>query len=170
MFPVWRTSKASIMKLPLIITILTVVCFAVFCTNAQELTVVQKTPMKPTQQKKVTKLTEAQAIEFAEKFIVRNGYTELPLEKENLAYESIEWKSNVDEMLKMRHDTLERKAFGISRDNKGNSAGWTVVFKYKNLSDDQTPKNGRAVTMNLDGSKARVEHKDFILAYVDKKL
>ncbi|MBC7797747.1 MAG: hypothetical protein H7Z37_12815 [Pyrinomonadaceae bacterium] len=122
--------------------------------------------MKPAQQIEVTKLTEQQAIEFAEKFIKRNGYTDLPPDKENLAYESIERESNVDEMLKTRHNTLERKAFGISRGRKGNSVGWTVVFKYKGSKS----KNGRAVTVDLDGSKARVEHVDFILAKVDKKL
>ncbi len=154
------------MRISLILTILTVVCFAVSCAKAQELPVVQETPMKPTQQTEVTELTEAQAIEFAEKFIERNGYTDLPPDKEKLAYESIEWESNVDEMLKMRHNTLERKAFGISRGRKGNSAGWTVVFKYKGSKS----KNGRAVTMDLDGSIARVEHVDFILAKVDRKL
>lgn len=154
------------MRLPLIITILTVVCFAASCANAQELPVVQETPMKQTQQAKVTELTEAQAIEFAEKFIRQNGYTDLPPDKENLASESIEWESNVDEMLKTRHNTLERKAFGISRGRKGNSVSWTVVFKYKNSSS----KNGRAVTIDLDGNKARVEHVGFILAKVDKKL
>lgn len=154
------------MRLPLIITILSIVCLAASCVKAQELPVVQETLTKPAQQTKATELTETQAIEFAEKFIAQNGYTDLLPDKENLAYESIEWESDVDEMLKTRHNTLERKAFGISHGRKGNSVGWTVVFKYKG----STSKNGRAVTMDLDGSKARVEHVNFILAKVDKKL
>jgi hypothetical protein len=158
------------MKLPFIIAILTVVCFAPSRAKAQELPAVQETQVKPTKQTKITELTEAQAIEFAEKFIERNGYTDLPPDKEKLAYESIEWESNVNEMLRMRHNTLERKAFGISRGRKGDFVGWTVVFKYKNPPDKQTKKNGRAVTMNLDGSEATVVHQDFILAKVDKKL
>ncbi len=115
-------------------------------------------------------MTETQAIDFAEKFIERNGYTNLPPDKRNLAFESIEWESDADEMLKMRHNTLESKAFGISQSRKGDSVGWTVVFRYKNPSDSQTRKNGRAVTMNPDGSKARVEHVDFILAKAGKRL
>jgi type VI protein secretion system component Hcp len=95
-----------------------------------------------------------------------NFYTDLPPDKENLAYESIEWESNVEEMLKMRYNTLKGKAFGISRGRKDGSDGWTVIFKYK----DSIGRNGRAVTMNLDGSEARVEHVDFILKKVDKKL
>lgn len=158
------------MKLPLIITFLTIAFFVASCSKAEMSSIVRATPTNPTPQTKAKEMSEAQAIEFAEKFIERNGYTDLPPDKENLAYESIEWESNVDEILKMRHDTLERKAFGISRGRKGDSTGWTAVFRYKNPSDEQTRKNGRAVTMDLDGSKPRVEHIDFILEKVDKNL
>lgn len=158
------------MRLVLIITISIVVCFVASGAKVQELPAVQEIPAIPTQQTQITELTEAQAIEFAEKFIAQNGYTDLSPDKENLAHESIEWESNIDEMLKMRHNSLERKTFGVSRDRKGNSVGWTVVFKYKSASDRATSKNGRAVTLNLDGSEARVEHVDFILAKVDRKL
>lgn len=154
------------MKLLFVLTVLTAACSVVSCSKSQMSPVVHETLTKPTPQIKVTGLTETQAIEFAEKFIAQNGYTDLSPNREKLAYESIEWGSNVDEMLRTRHNTLERKAFGISPERKGNSAGWTVVFKYKNSSK----KNGRAVTMDLDGSKARVEHVDFILEKVDKKL
>ncbi len=69
----------------------------------------------------------------------------------------------MDAMLKERHDTLERKAYGVVRERKGGSAGWTVVFRYKHPSDREERRIGRAVTMNLDGSDTRVEHVDFIL-------
>lgn len=154
------------MRLPLIITFLIVACFDAFYDNAQGFSVVQEIPTKQTQQANVTKLTEAQAIKFAEKFIRQNGYTDLPPDKEKLASESIEPESNIDETLRTRRNTLERNAFGISRGRKGKSVGWTIVFKYKGSKS----KNGRAVTMDLDGSKARVEHVDFILAKADKKL
>lgn len=115
-------------------------------------------------------LTETQAVEFAEKFIERNGYTDSLADRENLAYESIEWESNVNEMLEMSHNTLVSKAFGVCRGRKGGSAGWTVVFKYKHSYKEEVQKNGRAVTMNLDGTNARVEHVDFILSKVEKRL
>jgi len=41
-----------------------------------------------------------------------------------------------------------------------------IAFRYRNGN----PENGRAVTMDLDGSNIRIEHKDFILSKVDKKL
>ena len=154
------------MRLLLIIGTLTVFSFAASCSTEQGLSVTKEPPSTPTKQTEAVKLSEAQAIEFAEKFIQRNGYTDLPPDKENLARESIELESNVDEMLKMRYDTLERKAFGILSGQVRNEAGWTVVFKFKNSSS----KNGRAVTMNLDGSRARVEHQEFILAKLGKKL
>jgi hypothetical protein len=114
------------------------------------------------------KLSEGEAIRLAEQFIAQNGYTDLPPDKSKLAYESIEWESNIDEMLRQRRNTLEPKAFGVVLERK-NAPGWTVVFRYKQRATRQMRRNGRAVTMNLDGSKMRVEHVDFILKYVDKK-
>lgn len=115
-------------------------------------------------------LGEAEAIKLAEQFIAQNGYTDLPPDRSKLAYETIQWESNVDKMLKGRHDTLERKAYGIVRGRKGGAPGWTVVFRYRHPSNQQMRRNGRAVTMNLDGSEMRVEHVGFILKYVEKKL
>jgi hypothetical protein len=115
-------------------------------------------------------LTEAQAIRFAEQFIAQNGYTDLPPDKAKLAHETIEWESDVDEMLKGRHDTLERRAYGVVRGRKAGSAGWTIVFRYKHPADRKGRSLGRAVTMNLDGGDARVEHVDFILRYARRRL
>jgi|SRR6185295_14565437 hypothetical protein len=116
------------------------------------------------------KLSETEAVKLAEQFIAQNGYTDLPPDKGKLAYETIEWEGDVDKMLQYRKDTLERKAYGIVRGRKGASPGWTVVFRYKHPSDREERRIGRAVTMNLNGSDTRVEHVDFILRYVKKKL
>ncbi len=116
------------------------------------------------------RLTEAQAIRFAEQFIAQNGYTDLPPDKTKLTYETIEWESNIRETLKYRHDTLERKAYGVVRGRKAGSAGWTVVFRFKHPADLEERSLGRAVTMNLDGRDARVEHVDFILRYARRRL
>ena len=53
---------------------------------------------------------EEKAVRLAEEFVARNGYTDLPADRDNLSYESIEWAPNVDEMLRRRHDSLERQA------------------------------------------------------------
>ena len=109
------------------------------------------------------RLTQSEAVALAERFIAENGYTDLPPDKTKLSYETIEWESNVDLMLKQRHNTLERRAYGVRRGGKGES-GWTVAFRYKR----HPGATGRAVTMNLDGTKARVEHQDFILRYAKR--
>lgn len=119
---------------------------------------------------KTADMGESQAVQLAETFIALNGYTDLPPAREHLSYESIEWESNVDEMLRMRHDTLERKAYGLSRGRKGGSSGWTVVFQYRHQPHRQKGENGRAVTMNPDGGEMRVEHVDYILGKVERRL
>lgn len=116
------------------------------------------------------KLSEVEAVRLAEEFIAQNGYTDLRADKSKLAHETIEWTSNVGDILKQRHDTLARKAYGIVHGRKGGAAGWTVVFRYSHPASKQERRNGRAVTMNLDGSGLRVEHVDFILKYVELKL
>jgi len=110
------------------------------------------------------RLTQAEAVAFAEQFIAQNGYSDLPPDKTKLSCETIEWEGNVDRMLQERHDTLERHAYGVRRGRKGGDPGWTVVFRYKGHAG----ATGRAVTMNLDGSEPRVEHIDFFLRYANK--
>ena len=114
------------------------------------------------------KLSEAQAVGLVEKFIAQNGYTDLPPEKDKIVYESIERAPNVEEMLRWRHNTLEREAYGVRRGRKGGAPGWTVVFR--EVGDNGKGDRGRAVTMNMDGSKIRVEHVSFILSRVEKRL
>ena len=115
-------------------------------------------------------LSEIEAVRLAEAFVAQNGYTDLRADKSKLAHETIEWTSNIDDMLKQRHDTLARKAYGIVHGRKGGAPGWTVVFRYSHPASKQERRIGRAVTMNLDGSGLRVEHVDFILKYLERKL
>lgn len=110
-------------------------------------------------------LTQSEAVALAEQFVAQNGYTDLPPDKTTLSSETIEWETNVDRRLQERHGTLERRAYGIVSGRKGRSPGWTVVFRYTHPIDRHARSTGRAVTMNLDGSDARVEHVDFFLRY-----
>ena len=110
------------------------------------------------------RLTQSDAVALAEKFIAQNGYTDLPPDKTKLSYETIEWESSVNLMLQERHDTLERRAYGVRPGRKGGEPGWTVAFYYKG----HPGATGRAVTMNLDGGEPRVEHVEVNLRYVKK--
>ena len=113
-------------------------------------------------------LTQSEAVSLAERFIAQNGYTDLPPDKSKLTHETIEWESDIDKTLQHRHDTLERRAYGVQSGRKGRESGWTVVFRYKHPGGRLMRSNGRAVTMNIDGSEPRVEHVDFILRYATK--
>lgn len=113
---------------------------------------------------------EEKAVRLAEEFVARNGYTDLPPDRDNLSYESIEWASDNDKLLWARHDSLERKACGIRYNGRMGRSGWTVVFKHKRGNGTGSGKVGRAVTMDGDFENLRVEHKDFFLAGVEKKL
>lgn len=145
-----------------------------------------KTVTKP--ETPVEELPEARAVRVAEEFVVQNGYTDSPADKSKIAHETVEFARNLDELLKMRANTLERKAYGIlykATGTKMGEKGWTVVFREKNVSDDYyksisqstgkkiTRENypiGRAVTMDTNFQNLLVEHKVFPLQNVDKKL
>lgn len=131
-----------------------------------------------------TETLEEKAVRIAEEFIARNGYTEAQADKTNLSHETVEFYKDIDELLDFRQNTLEPKAFGILshgrlRDNKG----WTVVFRYserfRKMNERESKKFpmainlkeiGRAVTMNENFESLLVEHKDFFLAKVEKRL
>jgi hypothetical protein len=116
-------------------------------------------------------LTEADAIRLAERFIVQNGYTDLPAmkDKTKLSHESIDF-SDPDERLKLRFNSLERKAYGLGKVDLRKD-GWTIVFRY-NANNNRSGRNdyhqyvktvGRALTMKADGSDIRMMHQDFYL-------
>lgn len=157
------------MKLFSAVALLIIIFFVGSCSMPAESNTKQVAGTK-TPQIKTAEMSESQAVQLAETFIALNGYTDLPPDKAHLAYETIEDVSNVDEMLRMRYDTLERKAYGLSSGRKGGSPGWTVAFQYRNQSYRQKGENGRAVTMNPDGGEMRVEHVDYVLGKVERRL
>lgn len=131
---------------------------------------------------------EAKAVRIAEEFVAQNGYTDLPADRNKITYETVEFAPDLDELLKMRANTLERKAYGIlykATGTKMGEKGWTVVFREKNVSDDyyksisqaagkkitgEDYPIGRAVTMDANFQNLLMEHKIFPLQNVDKKL
>jgi hypothetical protein len=117
------------------------------------------------------KLDAAEAVRVAECFIIKNGYTDLPptKDKSELTPESVD--PGTDEQgMKMRRDSLERKAFGyVNR-----PGGWLVVFRYKYKAEhskfrpdyeEWLKAHGRAVSMDAYGEQVEVKHKDVDLTY-----
>lgn len=122
---------------------------------------------------------EETAARLAEEFVARNGYTDLPAERDKLSYESLEGAGDDDSLLEMRRDTLERKAYAVFPGARRDADGWTVVFRYAppyvrydDGSDEGFPteQRGRGVTMDKNFRSLRVEHVDINLAKVKKKL
>lgn len=123
---------------------------------------------------------EEKAARLAEEFVRQNGYTDAAADENNLSHETIEFYEDSDDLLKQRRNSLEPKAYGISPGARGNKKGWTVVFRYsgrfrdnfkakdKMVSDPE--KGGRAMTMDENFQNLLVEHKDFWLEKVEKKL
>lgn len=118
---------------------------------------------------------EEKAVRIAEEFIKRNGYTDAPADKDNLSYESVEFSEDTAQLLELRHNTLQPKAYGFIRNGKSSKKRWTIVFrfnkaKFKDMSDENYKSLGRAVTMDEKFENLRVEHKDIFLKAVEVKL
>jgi hypothetical protein len=108
-------------------------------------------------------LTENKAIKMAELFVLQNGYTDAPANeiKKKLDHESIEYANDREDLLQQRFNTLNRKAIGV-RKGKFGKPDWSVAFDYV---DTKLKDTCRVVTMDIDGSNIRVEHKEGIRSY-----
>lgn len=120
-------------------------------------------------QKSEELITEAQAISLAEEFIVKNGYTELPaIERKEITLELLDKLVAFELVMKLRHNSLQPKAYGVIKKRRG-SLGWTIIFTRVPKSNFD-PKNGRGVSMTLEGKNLFMEPKEFLLSSVDKKI
>lgn len=127
------------------------------------------------------RLSEAEAIQKAEDFIVEQGYTDLPPteEKSKLVAESVNPGTDAFGM-KLRHNSLERKAYGVMREG-GKNGAWIVVFRYNKagnvelrrvvptFNEQYMEKWGRAVIMDSYGRHIRVEHQNYSLEFEELK-
>ena len=111
-------------------------------------------------------INREEAVRIAERFVKQNGYTQYkPSAKEakHLTHEFIEPKSAAV-ALRFRHNTLEPCAYAYGKTGRGGKLGWTVVFRYAaNGRYGKDTADGRAVSMNRDGSAIRMDHSDAIL-------
>jgi hypothetical protein len=104
-----------------------------------------------------------QAVKIAEEFVHDNGYTDyVPPDSSKLVSESIEWEGR-EKWIADRHDTLRSRALGFMNEARNDPSGWTVGFEYVKPSDR---RHGRAVTLDTNGRKLRMQHVDFILKYL----
>ncbi len=127
------------MKTPIVVSIilLSAVCFLLACNQN----------LKP-----ATGITGEEAIEQAERFIIQQGYTNLPAQLSQLKFEKDEYASDTSKILSYRKNMLEMKAFAA----KQHGGSWSVGFMYVNKENNI----GRAVTMDTLGVNTIMQAKE----------
>lgn len=114
------------------------------------------------------RLEAQEAIRLAECFIIQNGYTDLPPieDRSKLTPEFDELGTN-EFILQMRHDSLERRAYGFIHGDNGS----LIVFRPKQQSHEvhhnegSTDRVGRAVTVDAYGRQMRMQHQGVFLDF-----
>jgi hypothetical protein len=122
-------------------------------------------------------LEPEEAVYLAECFIIQNGYTDLPpiADKSKLTPENV-FPLTDEEGLKMRHDSLERKAYSYER-SELYGGSWVIMFRFKQhpeLVERYGKKGfetmGRAVVMDFFGKRVRIQHSNYPLTMPDAKV
>lgn len=104
------------------------------------------------------------AIESAEAFIEKNGYTTRKLTVEEwkaVAKEGID-TDDVAELARLRHDTLKPRAYGLIANPSGS---WVVVFE---PTRPRRRNYGRGVEVEHDCKAVRVVHSNYALSEARK--
>jgi len=141
------------------------------------------TPVEPTfenpcdyPQPQFRELEAEEAVYLAECFIIQNGYTDLPpiADKSKLTPENV-FPLTEEEGLKMRYDSLERKAYSYER-SELYGGSWVIMFRFKphpevlKFYGEGLKYIGRAVTMDFYGKRLRVQHSNYTLTMPDAKI
>ena len=104
------------------------------------------------------------AVRCAERFVVEQGYTELPglTDTTLIVPEGIEWSSSKTEWRSQRHGSLEPRALGVCTGPKDYPS--TVVLRYRKV------RGARGLTLDTAFGFLRMQHQDFRLDAVEKRL
>jgi hypothetical protein len=113
-------------------------------------------------------LDQTEAVAAAECFVIQNGYTDLPptTDKSKITPENVH--PMTDEFgMSLRHDSLERQATTVVRDEAFWGGSWMVMFRMKGPNADYfygkelEKTSGRAVVMNFYGKNIRIQHSPY---------
>lgn len=113
-----------------------------------------------------TPITEEQAIQIAEKFVIDNGYTDLPPDSSRIQKELFDnLASGRDEVLKRRHNRLNKKPYCICDIYDR----WCIGFVYSNYDTRSLDSNlnevsfhGKILYVWKNGLAVRFEHRTLI--------
>jgi hypothetical protein len=117
------------------------------------------------------KLTESEAAQRFEAFVIKNGYTDLPptQDKSKLVPEPVEGAVGDESIKRNRYNTLERKPIEIWKGNRLFEDGWSAIFLYKQPCRDCPKNSARLIYMDAYGENIKVEHQDIIKKEKRKK-
>ena len=126
-----------------------------------------------------SRLSEAEAVQKAEEFIIEQGYTDLPPTKDKRKLKAEPVFGYPDALtMKLRRNSLERKAYGVTKE-QGRNGYWIVVFRYNKENEEYrryipdweraVETRGRAVSMNVYGRDIEMEHQNFNLSFAGLK-
>ncbi len=116
--------------------------------------------------KKITPklITEKQAIQLAESFLINQGYTDQAtnIKLENAVMEPGEFASDIEKLLESRKNLLKLPAYGARQ--YGDLKKWAVGFEYINAVNNI----GRGVSMDSLGGNVRLDPSEIRLDWIDE--
>ena len=136
---------------------LTLLLFVVSLAQACALS---ETKVESPAKEQPVRLSEAEAVQVAEKFVKENCYSDYPKEvcREKLYSDVTERDFDREGLISTRFNSVERKAFGARKSEKG----WEIAFRHKKKADPReysSPDICRVVLVSEDGSEITMVHK-----------
>jgi hypothetical protein len=107
-------------------------------------------------------LNEKEAIILAERFVIENGYTNLPADTNKIKLESLSFlkrKQTLTGILNERRNTLKKEVKSSFYFNDSDSSkGWMILFEYQN-----TPDVFRVVKVSAIDRRMIMMHTDMVV-------
>jgi len=101
---------------------------------------------------KKEKVTNKEAIQKAQQFLIEQGYTNLPASINKFKFEKGEFASDTSKILGYRKNTVNKQAFAAKQHGTSITVGFEYINKENNI--------GRAVTMDTMGINIIMQTKE----------
>lgn len=113
-------------------------------------------------------IDQSEAIRLAEEFIIENGYTSEKPNQSKMKFELFD--REINDVIKERHNTLQKKAFCVSKSDEWHIGFLSTNVKLEKLTIKQKngDLDGRAVKVSFDGKKINIAHKEPLFSHFKK--
>lgn len=106
-------------------------------------------------------LTENQAIEIAESYVIEQGYSnkKINLKKTKIDSDILDQYKTLEKVAELRHNLLNSKAIY----SKKTENGWIIVFEYKNEKFNEIQNEirfGKSVLISENGKEIKMFHEN----------